>query len=159
MHPGQKILVSGLFSIGYFPIANFFKDISPSDKCLPEFLPIVDFYPSCFAHQEKSLPGFIPITILPIIWWIFTHQNFAHQRIAHHTGKNQKFTKKIKISAIFQLFPCTKSIQRRGMSVQPDLWFIDNLTQCTFVKLSVFLKFPNQDFWNHFSEFQKNSSL
>ena len=102
--------VPGLFSIGYFPIANFFKDISPSDKCLPEFLPIMDFYPSCFAHQEKSLPGFIPITILPIYWWIFTHQNFAHQRIAHHTGKNQKFTKKIKISLIFQLFSCTKSI-------------------------------------------------
>ena len=45
------------------------------------------------------------------------------------------------------------------MSVQPDLWFIGNLTQCTFVKLSVFLKFPNQDFWNHFSEFQNNFSL
>ena len=102
--PTMNEMVPGLFSIGYFPIANFFKDISPSDKCLPEFLPIMDFYPSCFAHQEKSLPGFIPITILPLYWWIFTHQNFAHQRIAHNTRKNQKITKKSKFQQFFNYF-------------------------------------------------------
>ena len=93
-------MVPGLFSVGYFPIANFLKDISLSDKCPPEFLPIMDFYPLCFAHQEKTLPGFIPITILPIYWWIFLHQIFAHHRIAHQTRINQK----LKIVAIFYHF-------------------------------------------------------
>ena len=44
--------VPRLFSVGYFPIENFLKDISLSDKCPSEFLPIMDFYPLCFAHQE-----------------------------------------------------------------------------------------------------------
>ena len=81
-------LVPGLFNIGYFPITIFFQDISPSDKCLPEFLPIMDFYPLCFAHQEKTLPGLIPITILPIYLWIFTYHIFVHHRIAHQTRIN-----------------------------------------------------------------------
>ena len=80
--------VPGLFSVGYFPIANFLKDISLSDKCPSEFLPIMDFYPLCFAHQEKTLPGLIPITILPIYLWIFTYHIFVHHRIAHQTRIN-----------------------------------------------------------------------
>ena len=102
----RSILVTGLFSNGYFPIEIFFKDISPSDKCLPEFLPIMDFYPSCFAHQEKSLPGFIPITILPIIWWIFTHQNFAHQIICSpsHREKPKNHLTKSKFQQFFNYF-------------------------------------------------------
>ena len=84
----QFKVVPGLFSVGYFPIANFLKDISLSDKCPSEFLPIMDFYPLCFAHQEKNLPGLIPITILPIYLWIFTYHIFVHHRIAHQTRIN-----------------------------------------------------------------------
>ena len=77
---GMVIKIAGLFSVGYFPIENLLKDISLSDKCPSEFLPIMDFYPLCFAHQEKTLPGLIPITILPIYLWIFTYHIFAHHR-------------------------------------------------------------------------------
>ena len=75
----------GAFTIGFLPIANFLVDISQSDKCLPGFSLITFNSSLCFAHQEKSLPGFIPITILPIYWRIFTHHNFWCQRIAHQT--------------------------------------------------------------------------
>ena len=77
--------VPGAFTIGFLPIANFLVDISQSDKCLPGFSLITFNSSLCFAHQEKSLPGFIPITILPIYWRIFTHHNFWCQRIAHQT--------------------------------------------------------------------------
>ena len=75
--------VPGVFTIGYLPIAHFFEDKCPSRNAHHGFIPIMKVYPSCFAHQEKSPPGFIPITILPIDWWSFTHHIFTHQRIAH----------------------------------------------------------------------------
>ena len=75
--------VPGVFTIGYLPIAHFFEDKCPSRNAHHGFIPIMKVYPSCFAHQEKSPPAFIPITILPIDWWTFTHHIFTHQRIAH----------------------------------------------------------------------------
>ena len=79
--------VPGLFSVGYFPIVNFLKDISLSDKCQPRYLPIMELYPSCFAHQEKLPPGLIPITILPIYWRSSTHQIFTYHQIIGHQRK------------------------------------------------------------------------
>ena len=69
--------VPGVFTIGYLPIAHFFEDKCPSRNAHHGFIPIMKVYPSCFAHQEKSPPGFIPITILPIDWWTFTHHIFS----------------------------------------------------------------------------------
>ena len=80
-------MVPGLFSVGYFPIVNFLKDISLSDKCQPRYLPIMELYPSCFAHQEKLPPGLIPITILPIYWRSSTHKIFTHHQIIAHQRK------------------------------------------------------------------------
>ena len=84
---GRFLTVPGLFSVGYFPIVNFLKDISLSDKCQPRYLPIMELYPSCFAHQEKLPPGLIPITILPIYWRSSTHQIFTHHQIIAHQRK------------------------------------------------------------------------
>ena len=146
---------------------TFFHRLFPHREFFQRHFSIGQMPTWIFTHH-----GFLPIMFCPsgkIPTWIYTHHNFAHLLVDFYPSElcpsenssshweKPKNHQKIKISAIFQLFSLTNSIQ--SLSVQPDLWLIDNLTHCTFVKLSVFLKFPNQDFRNHFSEFQKKSSL
>ena len=151
-HIFLKTSVPGVFTIGYLPIAHFFDDKCPLRNAHHGFIPIMKSYPSWFAHQEISPPGFIPITILPIYWWIFTHQNFAHQRIAHHTGKNQKFTNKNQNFSIFSTIFMQKvnSKAKHVCSTWPMVyWQFDTMHLCKIERISEVSKprFLESFFW------------